>query len=48
MAVPRADYFELNVIIPRIPEFRAYMQNMHVDSVTRDGYASLPHRVRAT
>ncbi|WP_167351637.1 hypothetical protein [Burkholderia anthina] len=48
LAVPRADYFELNVIIPRFPEFRAYMQNMHVDSVTRDGYASLPHGVRTT
>ncbi|MBN3501988.1 MULTISPECIES: hypothetical protein [Burkholderia] len=43
----RADYFELSVIIPRIPEFRVRMQNMHADTAIRNGYASLPHGARA-
>jgi hypothetical protein len=47
VAVPRADYFELSVIIPRIPEFRVRMQNMHADTAIRNGYASLPHGARA-
>ncbi|QUN40722.1 hypothetical protein KEH56_08135 [Burkholderia cenocepacia] len=47
LAVPRADYFELSVIIPRIPEFRARMQNMHAATAIRNGYASLPHGARA-
>ncbi|MBR8405137.1 hypothetical protein [Burkholderia cenocepacia] len=47
LAVPRADYFELSVIIPRFPEFRVRMQNMHADTAIRNGYASLPHGARA-
>ncbi|HEF5875264.1 TPA: hypothetical protein SAY52_005964 [Burkholderia cenocepacia] len=47
-AVPRADYFELSAIIPRIPDFRVHMQNMHVEKAIRNGYASLPQRARAT
>ncbi|WP_174434400.1 hypothetical protein [Burkholderia metallica] len=46
-AVPRADYFELSIIIPRIPEFRVHMQNMHAEAAIRNGYASLPHGARA-
>ncbi|WP_175976190.1 hypothetical protein [Burkholderia sp. BCC1047] len=48
LAVPRADYFELGVIIPRIRAFRPHMQNMHAEAAIRNGYASLPHGVRAT
>ncbi|HHL4080526.1 MULTISPECIES: hypothetical protein [unclassified Burkholderia] len=48
LAVPRADYFELSVIIPRNPEIRVHMQNMHVNGVIRSGDASLPHCTRET
>ncbi|WP_218921290.1 hypothetical protein [Burkholderia sp. MSMB1072] len=47
LAIPYADYFELIVIIPRIPEFRGHMQNMHAKTAIRNGYASLPLCARA-
>ncbi|MDR0245463.1 MAG: hypothetical protein LBJ65_28010 [Burkholderia sp.] len=47
LAVPRADYFELNRIISRFPDFRVCMQNMHAETAIRNCYASLPHRARA-